>query len=91
MTATFEPHPLDLRALVSGVAFLVVGLATLAQQLDWLDLSGRTWAGIVVLAIGAAGAAGVTAAAVRAGLRRERHAASGDPTSGPAASPPPAP
>ena len=71
MTATFERHPLDVRALVFGVAFLVVGLAALAQQLEWIDLAGRTWLGVVILAVGVSGAVGILATVVRASRRAD--------------------
>jgi hypothetical protein len=70
MTATFERHPIDLTALVFGATFQVIGLAALAHQLDWIELSSRRWFGMVVLAIGIAGAIGVLASAVRSTRRR---------------------
>ena len=69
MTATFERHPIDLSALVFGCTFQVVGLAALAQELDWIDLTGRTWLGVVVLAVGIAGAVGILGSVIRASAR----------------------
>jgi hypothetical protein len=86
MTATFERHPIDLSALVFGVTFQVVGLAALAQDVGWIDLSGRTWLGVVVLAVGVAGLVGVLGSVLRASAR---HAAATAVTS--ATSPPESP
>jgi hypothetical protein len=72
MTATFERHPLQVAPLVAGSAFLVIGAVALARQLHWIHLSGRAWAGVVVLAIGLSGAAGIAAAALRAARRHDR-------------------
>jgi hypothetical protein len=69
MTATFERHPVDLSALVFGCTFQVVGLVALAEALDWIDLAGRTWLGVVVFAVGVAGAVGVLGAVIRATVR----------------------
>ena len=66
MTATFERHPLQVAPLVAGSAFLVIGAIALARQLHWIQLSGRAWAGVVVLAVGLSGAAGIVAAVLRA-------------------------
>jgi hypothetical protein len=60
-----QRHRLDTVALVFGILFAVEGLAALAQQLHWVHLRGRTWFGVVVVAIALAGAAAVTAAALR--------------------------
>jgi hypothetical protein len=71
MTATFERHPLQVGPLVAGCAFLVIGAVALARQLHWIHLSGRAWAGVVVLAVGISGAAGILASAVRSSRRRD--------------------
>jgi hypothetical protein len=71
MTATFERPPLHVGPLVAGSAFLVIGAIALARQLHWIDLSGRAWAGVVVLAVGLSGVAGIVAAALRASRRHD--------------------
>jgi len=60
-----QRHRLDTVALVFGIIFAVEGLAALAQQSHWMHLRGRTWFGVVVVAVALAGAAAVTAAAIR--------------------------
>jgi hypothetical protein len=60
-----QRHRLDTIALVFGILFAVEGLAALAQQRHWVHLGGRTWFGVIVVAIALAGAAAVTAAALR--------------------------
>ena len=86
MTATFERHPIDLSALVFGCTFQVVGLVALAQALDWIDLSGRTWLGVVVLAVGVAGAVGILGAVIRSTARQSALARSNPAITVPASS-----
>ena len=86
MTATFQRHPIDLSALVFGCTFQVVGLVALAQAMDWIDLSGRTWLGVVVLAVGVAGAVGILGSVIRSSARQSALAATPPAATVPASS-----
>jgi hypothetical protein len=66
MSTHLQRHRLDTVALVFGIMFAVEGLVALAQEAHWVHLRGRTWFGVIVVAVGLAGATAVTVAALRA-------------------------
>lgn len=67
-------HRVDLVALFFGVAFLAVGGGAIADQLGWINVTGRAWMGVFLVTIGAVVVVGLVAAALR-----QRHMAAPDP------------
>jgi len=63
--SALAPHRVDLVALFFGVAFLAVGAGAIADQLDWVNVTGRAWMGAFLVTIGAVVVIGLLAAMVR--------------------------
>lgn len=64
-TSPIASHRLDLVALTFGLVFAAVAIIASADELGWIHAGGRAWSGMILVAVGIVGLAGVTAGAVR--------------------------
>ena len=65
------PHRIDLVALFFGLGFLSIGAGAIADQLDWISVTGRAWSGAFLVTLGAVVVIGLIASIVRHGRAAE--------------------